>query len=338
MTESVYVVVLSYNGLEDTRKCLRSLQPALRPGIVPALVDNGSTDGTAEAVAREFPWCRIVRVEVNRGPVGGNNAGIQAAFASGEKWIMLLNNDTTVDPNLFERMCEAAQANPQYSVLGPVIYFMDDPTVVMTDGCEFNYPSRYGFDARKAVPLTESRPPRVTPVDVVNGCCLMIRAETLKKIGVFDERIFMYHDELDLCLRVLDHGEQLGVIDHALIWHKGSATSRVTGKKSIRYFDARNLWYVLNKPRTARQVERSWLTTRLVYFRYMYYWYAREMDEGNTAAATAVLDGLADGLGQVAGPYEQRPRRLTQLVRPTFNAIRWFQALGQPARHRTSNP
>ena len=70
------------------------------------------------------------------------------AFESGEKWIMLLNNDTTVHPNLFDRICEEAEANPQYSVLGPVIYFMDDPTVVMTDGCEFNYPSRYGFFAR----------------------------------------------------------------------------------------------------------------------------------------------------------------------------------------------
>jgi hypothetical protein len=111
-----------------------------------------------------------------------------------------------------------------------------------------------------------------------------------------------------------------------------------TGKKSIRYFDARNLWYVLNKRRTARQVERSWLTSRLAYFRYMYYWYAKEMEEGNAAAAAAVLDGLADGLSKVAGPYEQRPRRLTQFLRPTFNSLRRLHAFGQPGRHSTSNP
>jgi hypothetical protein len=158
----------------------------------------------------------------------------------------------------------------------------------------------------------------------------MIRAETLKKIGLFDERIFMYHDELDLCLRVLDHGERLGVIDHALIWHKGS--QHPGDRQEVHpVFRLRNLWYVLNKRRTARRVERSWLTSRLAYFRYMYYWYVREMDEGNAAAATAVLDGLADGLRKVGGPYQQRPRRLTQLVRPTFNSLRWFQALGQRA-------
>ena len=117
--ETIFVVVLSYNGLADTRKCLTSLHPALRPGVRPVLVDNGSTDGTAEAVAREFPWCEVLRVEVNHGPVGGNNAGIKAALEAGAKWIMLLNNDTTVDPRLFDRMQAAAAANPGFAVLGP---------------------------------------------------------------------------------------------------------------------------------------------------------------------------------------------------------------------------
>ena len=79
----------------------------------------------------------------------------------------------------------------------------------------------------------------------------MIRADMIRTIGLFDDRIFMYHDEADLCLRVIAAGGRLGVIDHALIWHKGSATSKATGKKSIRYFDARNLWYLLKKHRSA---------------------------------------------------------------------------------------
>src|SRR4029079_15645311 len=129
------IVVLSYNGLDDTRKCLESLHAAVRPDVLPLLVDNGSTDGTAETVAREFPWCRVVRVAVNRGPIVGNNAGIEAALEAGAEWIVLLNNDTTVDPRLFDRLMEAAAAHPDFDVLQPVIYFMDNPDVVMTDGC-----------------------------------------------------------------------------------------------------------------------------------------------------------------------------------------------------------
>src|SRR4029434_7794020 len=100
------IVVLSYNGLEDTRNCLTSLHAAIRPDALPLLVDSGSTDGTSEMVAREFPWCRIVRVAVNRGPIAGNNAGIQAALDAGAEWIVLLNNDTTGDPALIHRPME----------------------------------------------------------------------------------------------------------------------------------------------------------------------------------------------------------------------------------------
>ncbi len=323
--ETIFVVVLSYNGLADTRTCLTSLYPALRAGVVPVLVDNGSTDGTAEAVAIEFPWCRVLRVEVNRGPVGGNNAGIKAALASGEKWILLLNNDTTVHPDLFDLLTEAAAANQEFSVLGPVIRFMDDPEVVMTDGCLFNVPKSRGFFSRKPVLLEGHRPPRATAVDIVNGCCLMIRTDMVRKIGVFDERMFMYHDETDLCLRVIEAGGRLGVIDHALIWHKGSATSRATGKRSIRYFDARNLWFLLKKHRGAPLHDRSGLATRLAYFRYMYYWYSAERDAGKETSAAAVIDGICDGLAGVAGAYQVRQRRIGTLFRWVFDGIRRAQ-------------
>ena len=305
--ETIYVVVLSYNGLADTRKCLTSLEPAVRPGVRPVLLDNGSTDGTADAVRAEFPWCEVLRVEVNHGPVGGNNAGIRAALESGEKWIMLLNNDTTVDERLFETMMAAATANPGFDVLGPVIYFMDDPDVVMTDGCLFNPPGGRGFFARKEVPLTRQQPPRATEVDIVNGCCLMIRSDAVRRAGVFDDRIFMYHDEADLCLRVKASGGRLGVIDHGLIWHKGSATSQATGKKSIRYFDARNLWYILGKREVAGVNKRGRLASRVAYFRYMYYWYSAEREAGNHPSATAVVDGICDGLARVSGPYQESP-------------------------------
>jgi len=334
--ETIFVVVLSYNGLADTRRCLASLPAALRPGVRPVLVDNGSTDGTAEAVAREFPWCEVLRVPVNNGPVGGNNAGIEAALKTGDTWVMLLNNDTTVDPRLFDRMQAAAAANPGFAVLGPVIRFMDDPDVVMTDGCVFNSPDSRGFFTRKAVPLANSEPPRATDVDIVNGCCLMIRADMLRTIGMFDERIFMYHDEADLCLRVLGAGGKLGVIDHALIWHKGSATSKTTGKKSIRYFDARNLWYLLKKHRGATIHGRGRFAGKLAYFRYMYYWYAAESEAGNHASATAVIDGICDGLAGVSGPYQNRRRSLAGLFRAGFNLLHRAQGSSpKPARQES---
>jgi GT2 family glycosyltransferase len=303
------VVVLSYNGLADTRKCLASLRPALRPFVMPLLVDNGSTDGTSEAVASEFPWCPIERVEVNRGPLVGNNAGMRRALALGAKWIVLLNNDTTVHPDLCERLRDAAVAHPEYDVLGPVIMFMGDPDVVMTEGTTFNPPIPRGFFLDVHVPLTRTHPPTVVECDIVNGCCLMITAEMVRRVGFFDERFFMYHDESDLCLRVLEAGGRAGVIDHELVWHKGNATSEGTGKKSIRYYDARNLWLLLKKHDWAPRNGRSRWLTRWVYFRYMFHWYCAEVESGNAPAAQAVLQGVYDGLKGVTGVYRPEARR-----------------------------
>ena len=320
--DSLWIVVLSYNGLADTRKCLASVAAARRPGVTVLLVDNGSTDGTAVAVEGEFPWCRVVTVKENRGPAAGNNAGIRAASDAGADWILLLNNDTTVHPELIDRLRDAVRAHPDYAVIGPVIKFMDDPNVVMTDGCIFNDPGYNGFFQRKPVPVTEGNPPEITDVDVVNGCCMLINVETLRRIGLFDEGMFIYHDETDLCLRVAEGGGRLGVIDHALVWHKGSATFKSTGKRTARYYDARNLLYVLRKHQGARRHGRTRVQSAMMYLLYMYYWYCTEREEGHEQAADAVIEGILDGMVGRQGRYEERRRPLVAPIRLVFEVLR----------------
>jgi len=335
-TPEMAVVVLSYNGLADTRKCLASLLPALRTYVAPMLVDNGSTDGTSDVVSAEFPWCPIVRVAENKGPLVGNNAGIRRSLELGARWIVLLNNDTTVHPDLCERLRDAALAHPQYDVLGPVIMFMGDPDVVMTEGTVFNPPIPRGFFLDKRVPLTRTNPPTAVECDIVNGCCLMITADMIRKIGLFDERFFMYHDESDLCLRVLEAGGRLAVVDHELVWHKGNATSAGTGKKSIRYYDGRNLWLLLKKHAWAPRNGRSKALTILVYFRYMFHWYCAEREAGNLPAAAAVLDGVWDGLTGVDGIYLPRKRRGLGLLRAMFDLGRLFPRWAlEPVKRQT---
>jgi GT2 family glycosyltransferase len=317
-----FIVVLSYNGLEDTRKCLTSLAPAMRPGATALLVDNGSTDGTYDAVGAEFPWCQCLRVDVNRGPAVGNNAGIQAALDAGAQWILLLNNDTVVDPAILDRLRDAATAHPDFSVIGPVIRFMDDPTEVMADGCIFNPSIPRGFFMRKPVELSGSLPPRITPTDAVNGACMAIKADILRRTGLFDEAFFIYHDESDLCLRIAEAGGKLGIIDHALVWHKGSATFQVAGKKSARYYDIRNLLYLLRKHRWAPKNGRSRRVTMWVYLKYSYYWYCFEREQGFDDSAAGVIEGLHDGLIGRQGRYEPKRSRVLGPIRLAFELAR----------------
>ncbi len=129
----MWVVLVNYNGLADTLRCLRSLEAAGRPDTV--VVDNASAeDPSADAARAISPGAHVVRNPVNGGWAGGNNVGVRHALARGADFVILLNNDTVVAPDFVARLTAAAEAHPAYGVLGPVIRFMDPPHEVQTDG------------------------------------------------------------------------------------------------------------------------------------------------------------------------------------------------------------
>jgi GT2 family glycosyltransferase len=287
-------------------------------------------------VRQEFPWCPVVHNPVNGGWAGGNNVGARHALERGTDLVVLLNNDTVVAPDFVSRLTAAAEAHPEYSVLGPVIRFLDPPHEVQTDGCLFNRPARPGFFQRKLVPLTPvvAQPgdrvttgdkggtvPAVSDVDIVNGCCMMVRAGVFRRIGLIDERFFLIHEESDFCLRARRAGFRCGVISEALVWHKGSSSFKRTGSRWQRYYDARNLCLLLSKHAATHSRGRRPLQSLWEYLRYTYHRYSLEREGGQDDAALAVLEGLCDAAARRFGPFSRRPRLLLPLVRGVFNAL-----------------
>ena len=296
----VWIVPVNFNGLEDTRKCLRSLAALTSPASV-VVVDNASNEDPTATLKREFPAVHLIRNPVNAGWSGGNNAGIRFALARGADFILLLNNDTTVHPELIARLLAAANAHPECGIIGPVIRYMDEPELAMTDGTRFNRPGYSGFFQRQPVPEREGV---VEETDIVNGCCMMVRAAVFERIGLIDDRFFLIHEEADFCLRSREAGWSCGILAEGLVWHKGSSAFKRSGKRWQRYYDTRNLGLLLAKHRT----ERSKLSSYSHYLRYAYHRYCHERDEGHSDAAVAVLEGLADAATRRYGPYEKRSR------------------------------
>jgi GT2 family glycosyltransferase len=317
----IWIVVVNYDGWEDTWKCLRSLTALTAPACT-VLVDNASTTDRLAEARDQFPWCHVVRNPVNGGWAGGNNTGIRYALERGADQVLLLNNDTTVAPRLAEAMLAAAAAHPAYGVLGPVIYFMDEPDAVMTDGCVFNRPGP-GFFQRKQVPLGARSTPQVVDVDIVNGCAMMIGAAVFRRIGLIDERFFLIHEESDFCLRARRAGFCCGVLNQGLVWHKGSSAFRRSGKRWQRYYDARNLALLLRKHHVRHRAGRGAWRSRLEYVKYVYYRYAIEREEGQPDAAEAVLEGVCDALAGRYGVYSRAPRAALPVVRSLFEF--WFR-------------
>lgn len=311
----VWIVLLNYNGLADTVRCLRSLRDLdyARHSVV--VVDNASEVDPRPTLAAEFPECHLLRNPSNGGWAGGNNTGILYALAHGADQVLLLNNDTIVAPDLVSQLVRAAQANPSYGVIGPVIRFMDEPDQVMTDGCLYNRTAEPGFFQRKVVPLEDT--PTVADVDIVNGCCMMVGASVFRRIGAIDERFFLVHEESDFCLRVRRAGLGCGVLAAALVWHKGSSTFKQTGRGWQRYFDARNLWLLLHKHARSGVGKRSTAQARWEYIKHVYYRYTVEKEHGQHQAADAVLEGLHDAW---TGHYGPRPERLRPAV-PLFRRV-----------------
>ena len=307
----LWIVVLVYNGLEDTKACLRSIAAMTGPAVTTLVVDNGSTPELATELAREFPWARVMRNPSNEGYAGGNNRGIETALREGAEWVLVLNNDTIVAPDLASVLLETADAHPEYGAIGPVISFMDEPGTVMTDGCLFNRAGHPGFFDRHPVPLTGL----VETVDIVNGCAMMISAAAFREAGLIDERFFLIHEESDMCLRVMRAGLKCGVLGRILVWHKGSSSFKRSGKRLQRYYDARNLQLLLRKQRAAHVAGRGMRESWSTYTKYVYYRYCIEQEAGQPDAALAVLEGVHDGLLGHYGIFTPRRRPLLPLLR-----------------------
>ena len=190
---NLVAVVLSYNGREDTLAALESLR-----GIGTVVVDNGSTDGSAEAVAAGFPDVELVRTGVNLGFAGGNNVGIRRALDRGADWVLLLNNDATVEPGLVEALAAAAEARPDAGVLACKVLFADSDRLWYA-GAEFDSVtgrSRHEGFGEPDEPGTLRDTRRAT------GAAMAVSRAAIDAAGLLDEELFLYAEDLEWSLRI----------------------------------------------------------------------------------------------------------------------------------------
>lgn len=313
------VVVLNYNGLEDTLLCLESLRPVAARGYDVILIDNASQIDPAEQASQVLPGVICYRNDDNLGYAGGNNRGIEIALGRGAEFVLVLNNDTTVDSSIVDELLGQFDRHPSLGIVGPVVNFLDEPAAVMTDGVAFNPGPGTEFFKRVVVPPVAESPPLV-PVDIVNGCCMMVRADVFRRVGMFDETFFIVHEESDLCLKAGRAGFACAVYGRTLVWHKGSSAFVRSGRQLQRYFDARNLFYLITRHAGVAGRSRGVGATLPHYFRYCFYRHGFEMEAGQRGAARAVVEGVYDALRSRTGPYRRGRRPGCALVGGVWSA------------------
>ena len=253
------IVILNYNTRDHLRACLHALQgegsTTLGGGPIEAeaiVVDNASTDGSAAMVTAEFPWVRLIRSPRNGGFAFGNN---QALTRCRGRDVLLLNPDTLMPPGGIARLQECLIHHPEAGIVGPKLLKPDGsmhlacrrsfPTPAVAfyriSGLSRLYPSSPRFGRYN---LTYVDPDQAIEVDSVCGACMLVRRAVIDRVGVLDERFFMYGEDLDWCLRTRLLGWTVRYEPDIVVQHQHGASSR---KRALRttyhFFRAMDLFY-----------------------------------------------------------------------------------------------
>lgn len=221
------MIVLSWNGRDLTRDTLTSLAACRVPAdwrVHTLVVDNASTDDSPRMVREEFPRVELLALAENRRFAGGNNVGLEKALADGADAVMLLNNDVMADPALLEKLLAALEEDPHAAAAAPLIYFAPPTDRIWYAGgrCApwLAHSSHRAIRARDHGQFRS-----VEETGYLTGCCLLARAEAWKRVGLLDERYFIYAEDADWCLRARAAGFRLLFVPTARLWHRVSASS-----------------------------------------------------------------------------------------------------------------
>ena len=220
----VRAVVINWNGREVLEPCLRTLLASSYPNLSVLVVDNASTDGSAQFVRDEFPSVSVSEQSSNLGFAAGVNVGLRSALEEGADYVLLLNNDIELDGNAVSALVEAALAHPESAFVGPLIYYADRPSVIWSAGGAVSFWTgnirHLGLREEDAGQYAEVR-----EVDYVTACAVLASAKAVSAIGLMDEGYYMYNEDTDWCIRAGDAGFSVLFAPSARIWHKVSMSS-----------------------------------------------------------------------------------------------------------------
>ena len=239
----VSIVIVSWNGRHHLDGCLSAVAAQQGVAAETILVDNGSTDGTADYVRRAFPWVRLVALPVNCGFAGGNNAGVREARG---RLIAFLNNDTAAAPDWLEELIGGIDESSGFALVTSRIVYMHDAMTLDSAGDGM---LRWGgaFKRHHGAPVHQAGESREV-FGVCGAACAMPRA-VFEELGGFDEDFFASHEDVDLSYRARLRGYRCRYVASAAVRHRGSATLGRTSATAV-FYGQRNLeWvYVKNTP------------------------------------------------------------------------------------------
>ena len=236
----VYIIIINWNGLDDTLECLDSVYQLEYFNFEVIVVDNCSSDDSVVTIPIKFPRVTLIRNSKNLGFTGGNNVAMRHAVAQGADYVWLLNNDTVVRPDSLSKLVEGAEQSPDIGLASPLIYHYDTPDKIQFMGARADFAH---FSVTAIDDPHELDRQQVQHTLTLWGTALLIKRSVIETIGYLSDKYFAYVEDRDYSLRALRADYRNIVRPDAHIFHKGSKS---TGHHSpIQVFlGTRNLYFV----------------------------------------------------------------------------------------------
>lgn len=241
--KEVCIILVNYNGFKDTIECVKSILQCDYPNYHIILVDNASND---KDILKNDPFlndnCEIVYSDVNNGFSDGNNLGIKVSQKYNPDYVLLLNNDTIVKSNFLNKLVNAAENDEKAMIVtGGINYYYDKNKPWYNHGI---YNKTTGYTTMVKEDVNKYNTPY--PISFSTGCLMLIRFSFIEKYGTLSNDYFLYSEDTEYCLRVLEHNYRILNIPEVLIYHKVNASTG-SGSKMQQYYLIRNYLIVARK-------------------------------------------------------------------------------------------
>jgi len=238
LNPKVFIIILHYGSTKDTEECLKSLEKLDYDNHKIIVVDNDPKNNF------QFPnsnfQIKYIKNKENLGFAGGNNIGIKYALEKKADYILLLNNDTIVDPSFLKKLIEAGESDKKIGILGPVIYKYSSTNPgqeIHFAGGKINWLFTKGKHITNLCP--KSQIINLKKTDYITGCCMLVKREVIEKIGLIPEEYFLYFEDVEWCLKARKKGFKCILVPTSKIWHKVSRNAS-EGSFSYIYYHTRN--------------------------------------------------------------------------------------------------
>jgi GT2 family glycosyltransferase len=304
---SVAIILVNWNGYDFTRACLESLRKIDFPDYRIILVDNASQNQEAFRLKNAFPEIDVIENKENLGFAGGNNSGIRVALEQGYSHVLLLNNDTEVEPNFLGEMMRKFRRNAEIGVVQPLILFLQEQKTIWSAGGKWIPSFGRSVTLGDREPKAEYRVQRCD-LDWATGCCMLISREAILKAGLLNEQYFAYFEDVEWSLRFREAGYRIQLADKAVIYHEAGAsskneTSEGTLSPVVFYYHVRNQFFLIRK--TLRGIQ--FLTASVYHLSRFALWMGYFTFRGRFRKLKSVARGIRDGLQEPLQSAAQWP-------------------------------